>query len=232
MRDRGSTRGVVHAPTPAAAGGATALPAGTRPRGRQSPHGNRGHQQPHEPGALGLFCTGRGLRRHCAAHALLHHGRHRRRREHGRLGTRPHVGAGRRRGGAGLQRDGRAGLGAGRQFHLRRAARAVAVGLAGRRAVRLRHGAGLGLRQQEPAAPGQRQPQGAGGGAGAGPERLRHAAWHHRRAAREHASRRSTSNCPRGQDLPTLGAAASVCRRRPGAGPGRHCWRCCCWCGC
>ena len=65
--------------------------------------------------AVGRLRAGRGLRRHRAAHALLHHGRGGRHRQHRRLDAHAHVGAGHRRGHDRLQRHGGGGLGRGRR---------------------------------------------------------------------------------------------------------------------
>ena len=75
--------------------------------------------------------------------------------------------------------------------HLRRPAVDLAVGARRRRDVRLRHGAGVGLRQQDPGAARRRQPEVAGGASScSGIAGVRDAEGHHRGAARATPSTR------------------------------------------
>ena len=73
----------------------------------ESRHAGRRPAGPGRTGAVGRLRAGRGVRRDRAAHALLHHGRGGRHRQHRRLDAHAHVGAGHRRGDDRLQRDGR-----------------------------------------------------------------------------------------------------------------------------
>ena len=181
------------------------------------------------------FAPGGGLRRHRAAHALLHHGRGGRHRQHRRLDAHAHVGAGHRRGDDRLQRHGGAGLGRGRATASTPGRALLWLSNAGRRAaVRLRHGAGLGLRQQDAGARRRRQPEVAGGASSCWAWRayatLRGVVG---RGARGHASTRWPSTLPAGQDLPSLLAhATGASRRHAGAAARRRLggWRC--WPGC
>ena len=112
--------------------------------------------------------------------------------------------------------------------HLRRAALHLAVGAGRRRAVRLRHGAGVGLRQQDAGAHRQRQPEVAGRLRRARHRRVRDAEGHHRggarrdrRPGRADASRRART-CRRCSPRPT-GVSKAAARRgaRPRASAAR-----------